>query len=59
MSSSPPAGRPPEEVIEELTEQFRPIMEHSPDGVYLWLDEAPRCATRDWLISLVIQPKSG
>ncbi len=23
-----------------MTEQFRPIMEHSPDGVYLWLDEA-------------------
>jgi PAS domain S-box-containing protein len=22
-----------------MTEQFRPIMEQSPDGVYLWLDE--------------------
>ncbi len=26
--------------ISELAEQFRPIMEQSPDGVYLWLDEA-------------------
>ena len=28
------------EVMRELTEQFRPVMEQSPDGVYLWLDEA-------------------
>ena len=28
------------EVMRELIEQFRPIMEQSPDGVYLWLDEA-------------------
>ena len=28
------------EVMRELTEQFRPIMEQSPDGVYLWIDEA-------------------
>jgi PAS domain S-box-containing protein len=27
-------------MIRELTEQFRPIMEQSPDGVYLWLDES-------------------
>ena len=26
--------------ISELAEQFRSIMEQSPDGVYLWLDEA-------------------
>ena len=26
--------------MRELTEQFRPVMEQSPDGVYLWLDEA-------------------
>ncbi len=29
-----------EEVIKELAEQFRPVFEQSPDGVYLWLDEA-------------------
>ncbi len=28
------------EVIQELAEQFRPVFEGSPDGVYLWLDEA-------------------
>ena len=28
------------DVIRELAEQFRPVMEQSPDGVYLWLDEA-------------------
>lgn len=29
-----------EEVVRELFEQFRPVFEGSPDGVYLWLDEA-------------------
>ena len=29
----------PEDVIRELAEQFQPIMEQSPDGVYLWLNE--------------------
>jgi PAS domain S-box-containing protein len=29
----------PEDIIRELAEQFRPVMEQSPDGVYLWLDE--------------------
>ena len=29
-----------ETVVRELAEQFRPIMKQSPDGVYLWLDEA-------------------
>ena len=29
----------PEDIIRELAEQFRSIMEQSPDGVYLWLDE--------------------
>lgn len=29
-----------EDVVRELAEQFRPVMEGSPDGVYLWLDEA-------------------
>lgn len=29
-----------ETAIGELIEQFRPIIEGSPDGVYLWLDEA-------------------
>ena len=29
-----------ETVVRELAEQFRPIMNQSPDGVYLWLDEA-------------------
>jgi PAS domain S-box-containing protein len=28
-----------EAVIQELADQFRPILEQSPDGVYLWLDE--------------------
>jgi len=37
-----------EEVIRELAEQFRPVMERSPDGVYLWLDEAQRRATSGW-----------
>jgi PAS domain-containing protein len=27
------------EVLEALADHFRPLMEHSPDGVYLWLDE--------------------
>lgn len=29
-----------EVTVRELAEQFRPVMEGSPDGVYLWLDEA-------------------
>jgi PAS domain S-box-containing protein len=29
-----------EGIIKELAEQFRPVFEQSPDGVYLWLDEA-------------------
>lgn len=29
-----------EDIIKELAEQFRPVMEQSPDGVYMWLDEA-------------------
>ena len=29
-----------EAIIQELAEQFRPVMEQSPDGVYLWLNEA-------------------
>jgi len=28
-----------EELIERLAEQFQPILDQSPDGVYLWLDE--------------------
>lgn len=28
------------ELISHLEEQFRPVFEGSPDGVYLWLDEA-------------------
>lgn len=28
-----------EGIIRELAEQFRPVFEGSPDGVYLWLDE--------------------
>jgi PAS domain S-box-containing protein len=28
-----------EEIIREVAEQFAPILENSPDGVYLWLDE--------------------
>jgi PAS domain S-box-containing protein len=27
------------DLIRDLTEQFRPVLENSPDGVYLWLDE--------------------
>ena len=26
-------------IMQELGEQFRPVLEQSPDGVYLWLDE--------------------
>jgi PAS domain S-box-containing protein len=26
-------------MLAELAEQYEPLMEHSPDGVYLWLDE--------------------
>jgi PAS domain S-box-containing protein len=29
-----------DEIMRELSEQFRPVFESSPDGVYLWLDEA-------------------
>lgn len=29
-----------ENIIKELAQQFRPVFEQSPDGVYLWLDEA-------------------
>ena len=28
-----------EEIMRELAEQFRPVLDKSPDGVYLWLDE--------------------
>jgi PAS domain S-box-containing protein len=28
-----------EQAMRELSEHFRPVMEGSPDGVYLWLDE--------------------
>lgn len=28
------------DVIGELEEHFRPILENSPDGIYLWLDDA-------------------
>ena len=28
-----------EGIVQELAEQFRPILDQSPDGVYLWLDE--------------------
>ena len=28
-----------EKLMKDLAEQFRPIMERSPDGVYLWLNE--------------------
>ena len=28
-----------DEIMRELSEQFRPVFESSPDGVYLWLDE--------------------
>ena len=27
------------DLIGEITEQFRPVLDNSPDGVYLWLDE--------------------
>jgi PAS domain S-box-containing protein len=26
-------------LIDDLADQYRPILENSPDGVYLWLDE--------------------
>lgn len=28
------------DVMKEIAEQFQPILEQSPDGVYLWLDDA-------------------
>ena len=28
-----------DEIMRKLSEQFRPVFESSPDGVYLWLDE--------------------
>ena len=28
------------DVMKELAQQFRPLLEESPDGVYLWLDES-------------------
>jgi PAS domain S-box-containing protein len=28
------------DLLQELEEQFRPVFEHSSDGVYLWLDDA-------------------
>src|SRR5688500_3286421 len=28
------------EVMEELSEQYSPVLDASPDGVYLWLDDA-------------------
>lgn len=28
------------DLLQALTEQLQPVFEHSPDGVYLWLDEA-------------------
>lgn len=48
-----------EDAIRELTEQFRPILEESPDGVYLWLDETNKvcnerlakmfgCTVKEW-----------
>jgi PAS domain S-box-containing protein len=27
------------DLISEVAEQYRPVLENSPDGVYLWLDE--------------------
>jgi len=37
----------PQQAIDELAEQLRPVLEHSPDGVYLWLDESTkRCNDR-------------
>ena len=40
MSEANAAVDEREEVIRELAGQFRPVFENSPDGVYLWLDEA-------------------
>jgi PAS domain S-box-containing protein len=35
------------EMMQELGEQYRPVFESSPDGVYLWLDEANKiCSER-------------
>ena len=28
-----------DQTLKELEEQFRPILDNSPDGMYLWLDE--------------------
>jgi PAS domain S-box-containing protein len=29
------------DLIQSLADQYRPVFENSPDGVYLWLDETP------------------
>lgn len=31
-----------EDLMQNLAEQFRPVFEASPDGVYLWLDETDK-----------------
>jgi PAS domain S-box-containing protein len=28
-----------DDILRELAEQFQPVLDRSPDGVYLWLDE--------------------
>src|SRR5947209_2803448 len=28
------------DLLQALEAQFRPVLDHSPDGVYLWLDDA-------------------
>jgi PAS domain-containing protein len=36
-----------DELLRELSDQFRPVLERSPDGVYLWLDERHKiCSER-------------
>jgi PAS domain S-box-containing protein len=34
------------QMMQELSEQYRPILENSPDGVYLWLDETNKVCNR-------------
>src|SRR5512146_866224 len=48
-----------QDIMQELADQFRPILESSPDGVYLWFDESHKicneklaamfgCTVKEW-----------
>ena len=41
-----------EQILQEMLQQFRPVFDKSPFGVYLYLDDVHKCATRKWRICL-------